>query len=83
MILADIFHNFLEVKVYVFDFLLRKIFGKNGIKISLRALDPYTVDQIAARFGGGGHRLAAGLTLNLPLDEAVETIEKALCEALA
>jgi len=52
-------------------------------KVSLRALEPYAVDAIAARFGGGGHRLAAGLTLQMPLDEAVEIIEKALCEALA
>ena len=52
------------------------------VKVSLRALSPYAVDQIAARFGGGGHRLAAGVTLSMSLDEAVETIEKALCEAL-
>ena len=50
------------------------------VKVSLRALKPYAVDKIAASFGGGGHELAAGLTLCMSLDEAVETIEKALCE---
>ena len=53
------------------------------VKISLRALAPYAVDQVAARFGGGGHRLAAGVTLHTSLDEAVEMIEEALCEAMA
>ena len=52
------------------------------IKVSMRALEPYAVDQIAARFGGGGHKLAAGVTLDMPMDEAVQTIENALCEAL-
>ena len=52
------------------------------IKVSMRALEPYAVDKIAARFGGGGHKLAAGVTLEMPMDEAVQTIENALCEAL-
>ena len=54
-----------------------------AVKVSLRALEPCSVDGIAASFGGGGHRLAAGLTLRMSLDEAVATIEKALCEALS
>lgn len=48
------------------------------VKISLRALEPYAVDGIAARLGGGGHKLAAGVTLDMPLEEAVRTIEQAL-----
>lgn len=52
------------------------------IKISLRALPPYKVDGIAARLGGGGHALAAGVTLNTTLDEAVRIIEAALIEVL-
>jgi len=36
------------------------------------------VDQVAAKFGGGGHRLAAGLTLMLPMAEVVSTIEAEL-----
>jgi len=52
------------------------------VKVSLRALEPYAVDKIAAQFGGGGHRLAAGLTLCMPLEEAVRTIETALEAAL-
>jgi len=52
------------------------------VKVSLRALEPYAVDRIAAQFGGGGHKLAAGLTLCMPMVEAVATIEKALEAAL-
>ena len=52
------------------------------VKVSLRALDPYAVDGIAARFGGGGHRLAAGLTLDVPLEQAPQVIESALETAL-
>lgn len=48
------------------------------VKISLRALEPYAVDGIAAHLGGGGHKLAAGVTLDMPLEEAVRTIEQAL-----
>lgn len=51
-------------------------------KVSLRALEPYAVDEIAARFGGGGHKLAAGLTLDMPLDQARQVIEAALETAL-
>ena len=52
------------------------------VKVSLRALEPFAVDGIAAQFGGGGHKLAAGLTLSMPMAEAVATIEKALEAAL-
>ena len=52
------------------------------VKFSLRALDPCAVDQAAAALGGGGHRLAAGVTLQMPLAQAVETVEQALLNAL-
>jgi len=48
------------------------------VKVSLRALEPYAVDKIAAQFGGGGHKLAAGLTLSMPMEDAIRTIESAL-----
>ena len=40
------------------------------------------MDQVAQRFGGGGHRLASGLTLDMPLAEVVRVVEGALTEAL-
>ena len=62
-------------------YFIREI-GDGKVKVSLRALEPYAVDKIAARFGGGGHRLAAGLTLAMPMENAVQTIEKAMEAAL-
>lgn len=55
---------------------------EGGIKFSLRALAPHRVDQVAAQFGGGGHSLAAGCTLQMPLSEAVEAVQAALVKAL-
>lgn len=52
-------------------------------KFSLRAIAPYNVASIATQFGGGGHLLAAGCTVNLPLETAVEkmkaSMEQAVC----
>lgn len=39
-------------------------------KASLRSRDGTNVAELAATFGGGGHRNAAGCTIQMPLDEA-------------
>ena len=40
-------------------------------RVSMRSKDRrYDVCQIAAEFGGGGHSLAAGIRMHVPLDEA-------------
>ena len=48
------------------------------VKVSLRALQPFAVDQVAAKFGGGGHKLAAGLTLCMSMEDVIRTVEAAL-----
>ncbi|MEG2355709.1 MAG: bifunctional oligoribonuclease/PAP phosphatase NrnA [Clostridia bacterium] len=48
------------------------------VKVSLRALAPYRIDEVASRVGGGGHRLAAGCTVDVPLAEAALAMEAAL-----
>ena len=53
-----------------------------GIKMSLRAVEPDTVNDIAQRFGGGGHAQAAGCTIHAPLDEAVAMVLAAMEEKL-
>lgn len=45
--------------------------GENRIKVSARSKPPVDVSVICARFGGGGHKLASGCTLNMPMEEAV------------
>lgn len=45
-----------------------------GVKVSLRAKPGYDVALVAGSFGGGGHRAAAGCTVNMPLNEVKTAI---------
>lgn len=45
-----------------------------GYKISLRSAGKLDVADIASQFGGGGHRLAAGCTVNGELDQVKDRI---------
>ena len=49
--------------------LFREIPGKQ-VRVSLRARDGFDVNQVANRFGGGGHRLADGCSIDSPLESA-------------
>ena len=44
------------------------------IKFSLRAKEPTRVDDVAQKFGGGGHPQASGITMEGTLDHAVELV---------
>ncbi len=59
--------------------------GPDGkVRLSLRSKDPrIDVGQVCAKFGGGGHALAAGARLRGPLADAKARIFQALDEALA
>jgi len=50
--------------------------AENGeIKISLRSKDNFSVREVAAKFGGGGHKYAAGLRMkNVDLEEAIKLV---------
>jgi phosphoesterase RecJ-like protein len=48
------------------------------VKLSLRSRGRLDVNRVASRFGGGGHVLASGATLEGPLDRAVEEVLGAL-----
>lgn len=52
------------------------------LRVSLRSRDPFDVSLVARHFGGGGHRLASGCTLDGPLEDAearlVAEVEKRL-----
>jgi phosphoesterase RecJ-like protein len=53
-------------------------------KGSLRSsIDELDVSAIARRFGGGGHRQAAGFSTDLPLEEIVEQIRLGFLEQRA
>ncbi|MBC7344468.1 MAG: bifunctional oligoribonuclease/PAP phosphatase NrnA [Clostridia bacterium] len=47
------------------------------VKVGLRSKSLVDVNELAARFGGGGHPRAAGCTLKGRLDEVIETVVRA------
>jgi len=62
--------------------LFREMEG-GSIRVSLRARESVNVAEVAARFGGGGHRMASGCTLDVPLAEAEQAVVSAVQQALA
>jgi phosphoesterase RecJ-like protein len=53
-----------------------------GYKVSLRSRCQLDCSAVAERFGGGGHKKAAGATLNEPLESACEKVLSAVREAM-
>jgi phosphoesterase RecJ-like protein len=53
-----------------------------GIKVSFRSRERIDVDAIAKQFGGGGHRLASGATLQTTLADAEARVLAAVQAAL-
>jgi len=56
--------------------------GENEYKISLRAAEPANAAEVCQKFGGGGHKGAAGCTIYAPLEEVKAQIVAACGEAL-
>ena len=50
------------------------------VKVSVRAIPGYDAAAVCAKFGGGGHKGAAGATFDLPLEEAAEAVAEAMPE---
>ena len=44
------------------------------VKISVRAVPGYDASAVCAHFGGGGHKGAAGATVNMPLHDAASAV---------
>ena len=49
-------------------------------KLSVRAVPGFDASKVTERFGGGGHKGAAGASLKMPLAEAALAVEKAMLE---
>jgi phosphoesterase RecJ-like protein len=57
---------------------------KDGrIRCSLRSKGAINVSEIAARFGGGGHKMAAGAYLPGPMENAKQLIFELIAEKLS
>ncbi len=52
------------------------------VKISMRSKNHIDVSKIGMKFDGGGHKRAAGCTLNMSVSEAVATMKDVLSDAL-
>lgn len=71
------FIDFLKyIKEVQFSFFMSEMDGnqRGQIKVSFRSKGDHDVAQIAAHFGGGGHKKAAGCTIEGTLEEAKERI---------
>jgi bifunctional oligoribonuclease and PAP phosphatase NrnA len=53
------------------------------IKVSFRSRGPVDCSALAGRFGGGGHKAAAGAILDGPFDEASHRVAEAVNDAVA
>ena len=53
-----------------------------SVRVSLRSQETVNVAEIAQAFGGGGHRMAAGCSLHVPLAEAERLLVGAVAAAL-
>lgn len=56
--------------------------GRDEYKVSMRATEPMNAAEVCARFGGGGHKGAAGCTIHAPLEEVKARVVAACGEAL-
>ncbi len=51
-----------------------------SVKLSVRAIPGYDATKVTERFGGGGHKGAAGATIPLPLEEAARAVADVMLE---
>lgn len=56
--------------------------GQGQVKLSVRAMPGYDAAAVCARFGGGGHKGAAGASTELSLEEAAAAVAKAMQEVV-
>lgn len=56
---------------------------RGGVKLSVRSRNGLDCSRVAGKFGGGGHRAAAGAMLPEPIGESVDRVLEAVREALA
>lgn len=49
-------------------------------KMSVRAVPGWDATAVTVRFGGGGHKGAAGASVKMPLEKAAEEVEKVMLE---
>ncbi|MDR1915388.1 MAG: bifunctional oligoribonuclease/PAP phosphatase NrnA [Synergistaceae bacterium] len=48
--------------------------GRREVRVNIRARAPFNAREVANSFGGGGHDLASGCTLQIPITEAIKAL---------
>ena len=71
-----------SVRGSVIAVFLYRLPGDPKTHASIRARAPYSACALAQVFGGGGHELAAGATLDMGIDDAKAAIKAVLAEKL-
>lgn len=61
---------------------LFKELAEKTIKVSMRSKHDFDVSILSARYGGGGHKRAAGCTVEMSMSQAVTEFEKAILEQM-
>lgn len=51
-----------------------------GVKLSVRSVPGLDASAVTAKFGGGGHKAAAGASMSMPIDEAARAVKQAMTE---
>ena len=52
----------------------------DGVKMSVRAVPGYDATKVTEKFGGGGHKGAAGASIKKPMNEAIKAVEAVMLE---
>ncbi len=74
-------NNALRVRGVRAAVLVREV-PEGGVKFSLRSVGAVNIQAVAAAFGGGGHKNAAGGRLALPLEAAADVLAEAVAKAV-
>lgn len=53
---------------------------KGIVKLSVRAIPGYDATKVTVRFGGGGHKGAAGASMNMTMEQAAAEVERVMLE---
>ena len=63
-------------------FAVRQPDKENVFRVSMRSTGSLDVSAVCAMFGGGGHKGAAGASLDMTLEEASRAVTEALLEMM-
>jgi len=74
-------NNALRIRGVAVAILVREL-PEGGVKFSLRSVGAVNIQTVAAAFGGGGHKNAAGGHLSLSMDAAEDVLVGAVAKAV-